>query len=198
MRSLSRFFETGVAATFVLLGLVTASLATPANVWHIPDNSGDLGGTHMRDPWIEISNNPASPTTITIYEGIYKGNGSNQTGGAVYYKGQSQSVWNSVGFDTSPGAVVNSGSNQYWHASFSTASIPANDPIQYYVHVTTDGSAGFGSTFIYAPSGFGDHGGQTIEGTVFTGSPEQNAAASSPFTIRNRPGWIFHANNRVI
>ncbi len=172
--------------------------ATAANVWHIPDNLEiNNGSTHMRDPWMEISNNPASPTTVTIYEGIYKGNGSNQTGGAVYYKGQSQNVWQSVAFDTSPGAVVNVGNNQYWHASFSTAGIPANDPIQYYIYVTTDGSAGYGSTFIYAPTGYGDHGGQTIEGTVFSGSPEQAMAAGSPYTIRNRPAWIFHANNRV-
>src|SRR3954454_14903318 len=108
-------FAGSLFAIAFLLGSALSSWPPPANIWHIPDNSGDLGGTHMRNPWIEISNNPASPTTITIYEGIYKGNGSNQTGGAVYYKGQSQSVWNSVGFDTSPGAVVNSGSNQYWH-----------------------------------------------------------------------------------
>ncbi|MEY2487464.1 MAG: hypothetical protein QOH39_3112 [Verrucomicrobiota bacterium] len=180
-------------ASIALLVAGGSAWATPANIWHIPDNSGDLGGTHMRDPWIEISNNPASPTTVTIYEGIYKGNGSNQTGGTLFYKGQSQSVWNSVGL----GFHTNTGTNQYWKASFSTAGIPANDPIQYYIYVTTDGAAGFNSTFIYAPAGFGDHGGQTIEGTVFSGSPSQNTAASSPFTIRNRPGWIFHANNRV-
>src|SRR3978361_1046196 len=143
---------------FFLLALVPLiASATPANIWHIPDNSGDLGGTHMRDPWIEISNNPASPTTITIYEGIYKGNGPNQKARALFYKGASQGIWNQValGFDR------NTGSNQYWKASFSTSSIAANDVIQYYIYVTTDNSAGFGSTFIYAPSGFVDHGGQT-------------------------------------
>src|SRR5438132_2124915 len=63
----------------------TRALATLANAWHIPDNSTDLGGTHMRDPWFEISNNPALPTTVTIYSGVQKFSNSfgtaNQTGG---------------------------------------------------------------------------------------------------------------------
>lgn len=182
-----------VLCVFLLVLIPLVVSATPTNCWHIPDNSGDLSGTHMRDPWIEISNNPASPTTITIYQGVYKGNGTNQTGGTLFYKGASQSTWNSVAL----GFNSNVNTNQYWKASFSTASVAANDPIQYDIYVTTDGTNGFNSTFIYAPSGFGDHGGQTIEGTVFTGSPTQATAAGSPFTIRNRPGWIFHADNRV-
>jgi len=183
-----------IVVGFLALATGVVAWATPANVWHIPDNLEISGGTvHMRNPWIEVSNNPASPTTLTIYQGIYKGNGSNQTGGTLFYKGQSQSVWNSVAL----GFFSNVSSNQYWSAQFSTSGIPANDPIQYYIYVTTDGSAGFNSSFIYAPAGFGDHGGQTIEGTVFSGSPQQATAAAAPFTIRNRPGWIFHANNRV-
>src|SRR5215210_6333600 len=98
------------AASAALISSSTDAWATAANVWHIPDNSTDLGGTHMRNPWIEISNNPTAPTTIAIYQGIYLGNGSNETnGGAVFYKGQSQSTWSSV-----PLAFFsNSGSNQY-------------------------------------------------------------------------------------
>src|SRR4051812_26433196 len=158
-------FAGSLFAIAFLLGSALSSWATPANIWHIPDNSGDLGGIHMRDPWIEISDNPASPTTITIYEGIYKGAGANQTGGTLLYKGASSGTWNSVplGFDR------NTGSNQYWKASFSSNGIAANDPIQYYVYVTTDGAAGFNNTFIYAPTGFGDHGGQTIEGNIGSG-----------------------------
>jgi len=188
-----RFTLLRLLPILILVGSAVQSWGTAANIWHIPDNSGDLGGIHMRDPWIEISNNPAAPTTITIYEGIYKGGGANQTGGTLFWKGQSQAVWNTVAL----GFHQDINQNQYWKAQFSTASIPANDPIQYYIYVTTDGSAGINSTFLYAPAGFGDHGGQTIEGTVFSGSPAQNTAASSPFGIRNRPGWIFHANNRV-
>src|SRR5581483_5494297 len=185
-------------SVLIAVAIVWASAAivsaTTTICWHIPDNATHLNGTHMREPWMEISNNPASPTTVTIYQGVYKGNGANQTGGTLFYKGASQGVWQSVGL----GFDRNSGSNQYWKASFSTSGIPANDPIQYYVYVTTDGSSGFGSTFIYAPQGAGDHGNYgLVEGTVFSGSPEQNLAASNPFTIRNRPAWIFHANNRA-
>jgi hypothetical protein len=163
-----------------------------ANVWHIPDNSTDLGGTHMRDPWIEISNNSASPTTVTIYQGIQKWTNSgatqiaNQTGGTLFYKGASQGSWQSVPLGYSSGTV----NNQYWKASFSTSGIAANDPIQYYIYVTTDNFNGVSSAYLYAPSGTGDGGG------AVTGDPA--VAAASPYSVRNRPGWIFHANNRVI
>ena len=173
-------------ALALLLGSSSGVFAALANAWHIPDNSGDLGGTHMRDPWIEISNDPASPTTVTIYEGIYKGDGANQTGGTLFYKGASQSVWSStaLGFDR------NSGNNQYWKASFSTAGFAANEVIQYYIYLTTDGSAGIANTYIYAPVGTGDKGGVTTS--------VQATAAGSAFTVRNRPGWVFHADNRVV
>jgi Bacterial TSP3 repeat len=171
--------------------------ATAANVWHIPDNLEiNSGSTHMRDPWVEISHDPANPTTITIYQGIFKGNGENEmNGGLVYYKGQSQANWSSAPLNF----FTNSGSNQYWSAQFSTAGIDtnhANDVIQYYIYVATDNSAGFGSTYLYAPSGGGDHGGYaTVETTV---TNAQNTAAASPFTVRDRAGWIFHADNRVV
>src|SRR5437016_4325450 len=101
---------------FTLLVLLAVSSAhqawaTPAVIWHIPDNLEiNSGTTHMRDPWIEISNDPANPTTVTIYQGIYKGNGSNQTGATLFYKSASQNVWNSVAL----GFYSNVGNNQYW------------------------------------------------------------------------------------
>ncbi len=189
-------------STFVAFFCAAASLSSlfATNAWHIPDNDGDLG-THMRNPWIEISNNPSSPTTITIYQGIQKWTNSgatqvaNQAGGTLYYKGSSQANWNSVALGWA--TDHQSQNNQYWSAQFSTASIPAADVIQYFIFVSTDGSNGNGSGFIYAPSGFGDHGGQFISGVDANGDPGKATAAGSPFTVRNRPGWIFHANNRV-
>jgi Bacterial TSP3 repeat len=150
----------------------------------------------MRDPEFEISNSPSSATTITVYQGIYKGNSANEVnGGVVYYKGQSQTSWSSAPLTF----FQNNGSNQYWSAQFNASGIDtnhANDVIQYYFYVTTDGSNGFNSTYLYAPSGGGDHGGYgTVEATV---SGAQNTAAASPFTIRNRAAWVFHANNRVV
>ena len=186
-----------VVCFLALFSFASGLHAALANVWHIPDNSTDLGGTHMRDPRIEISNNPASPTTVTIYQGIQKftDNGNTQianetASGQLFYKGASQGSWQSVAlqFHTNgSGATVN---NQYWKASFSTAGIPANDPIQYYIYVTTDNYNNVSSAYLYAPSGTGDGGCAT--------TASQGTAAASPFTIRNRPGWIFHANNRVL
>jgi len=193
------FMRAGFIGFACLVASLTSSHATTA--WHIPDNDGDLG-THMRNPWIEISNNPASPTTITIYQGIQKWTNSggtqiaNQTGGTLYYKGSSQSTWTGVAL----GFFANhqSQNNQYWSAQFSTASIPAADVIQYFIFVSTDGSNGNGSGFLYAPAGFGDHNSQFVSGVDSAGDPGKATAAGSPFTVRNRPGWIFHANNRVI
>jgi hypothetical protein len=177
-------------------GLAVDLQAAAANAWHIPFNNTDLNGTYMRSPYVEISNDPATPTTITIYSGIFKGNGANQTGGGVHYKSASQLSWSFAAFDVSPGAVVNIGNNQYWRASFSTSSFPANDVIQYYVQVNTDGSNNIQSSYIYAPNGFGDQGGsQTVETNA---SGALGLVRGSPFTVRNRAAWIFHANNRVV
>src|ERR1700736_1542418 len=144
----------------ILLVPVAQSWATLATAWHIPDNSGDLGGTHMRNPEFEIANN----TSITIYSGLQKFNNpvygtANQTGGTLYYKGQTQNVWQSValGFDRNgSGSTAN---NQYWKASFtpSAAGIGVDEVIQYYLYLTFD--AGAENTYIYAPSGYGDHDG---------------------------------------
>jgi hypothetical protein len=49
---------------------------------------------------------------------------------------------------------------------------------------------GVQNTYLYAPAGQGDSGGAT--------TASQSVAAASPYTIRNRPAWLFHANNRVI
>ncbi len=182
-----------------------------ANAWHIPDSSeidanagnGSPNYVHMRNPEVEISNDPTQPTTIYIYQGIQKyssqGQIANQTGGMLYYKGLSQSSWTGVSLSFHE----NTGNNQYWKASFSTSSIAANDPIQYYIFVQTDGLTYPGggdnrSGFVFAPTYLGDQGGAFIAGSDSSGDAGKSTAATYPFTIRNRPAWIFHANNRVI
>ncbi len=158
--------------------------AVIGNVWHIPDNSGDLG-FNMRNPEFEIGSN----TTITVYQGLQKLNNSygtaNQTGGTVYYKGQSQGSWSStnLSFYLNGGPSPN---NQYWKASFSTTNFGAEEVIQYYIYVTFDGVNGLVNTYLYG----GD--GQSFATT------NQATAMGSPFTVRNRPAWIYHANNRVV
>src|SRR5947209_7464047 len=145
MRSRLSFLYLAVA--FAAFNSAGSCWANTANVWHIPDSSEiNNGSVHMRDPWIEISNNPSSPTVITLYQGIQKwtNNGAtqvaNQTGGTLYYKGASQPSWTGVALQFH--ADAQSQNNQYWKASFSTATISANDPIQYFIFVATDGSNG--------------------------------------------------------
>jgi hypothetical protein len=178
----------------VLLGSVSQSWATLANAWHVPDSSGDInGGIHMRNPEFEIANT----TSITIYSGLQKFNNSfgtaNQTGGTLYYKGLSQNVWQSTALQFAQDGGPSS-NNQYWKATFtpSTANpaIGVDEVIQYYLYLTFDGVNGVENTYIYAPSQFGDHGGLTTN--------QQSTAATSPFTIRNRAAFLFHANNRVV
>jgi glycosidase len=172
----------------VCLAQCRQAMAVLPNAWHIPDNSADLS-LHMRNPEFEIGTN----TTVTIYSGLQKLNNSfgtaNQTGGTLYYKGLSQGVWSSTNlqFYLNGGPSPN---NQYWQATFKTSPVETNEVIQYYLYLTFDGVNGVQNTYIYAPTGQGDSGGST--------TTTQSIAATSPFTIRNRPAWLYHANNRVI
>jgi len=153
-----------------------------ANAWHIPDNAGDLG-VNMRSPEFEIG----TSTIVTVYSGVQKFNNSygtaNQTGGTLYYKGSSHGTWSSTNLtwylDGGP-----SPDNQYWKASFSTAGFGTNEVIQYYLYLTFN--SGAENTYLFG----GDAGGSK--------SATQSAAAASPYTIRNRAAWLFHAGNRVI
>jgi len=159
--------------------------ATLANAWHIPDNSGDLG-FNMRNPEFEIGTN----TTVTVYSGEQKFNNgfgtANQTGGWVIYKGATQSAWSSNAFNF----YLNGGpstNNQYWSGTFNTTNFGPDEVIQYYLYLTFDGVNGVQNTFLYAG---GDSGSQTTASLA--------TAQASPFTIRNRPAWLFHSNNRVV
>ncbi len=71
-----------------------------------------------------------------------------------------------------------------WTASFNTSSFGTDEVIQYYLHLTFN--SGAENTYLY-----GGDGGSTT-------TASQTTAATSPFTIRNRPAWLFHAGNRVI
>jgi hypothetical protein len=178
-----------------LFGSALQSSATLANAWHIPDNSVDLGGTHMRNPEFEAANT----TLVTVYSGVQKFNNSfgtaDQTGGTLYYKGLSQNVWQSVALTFYLNGSGSTANNQYWSASFtpSAAGIGVDEVIQYYLYLTFD--SGAENTYIYAPSGYGDHDGGNASAQT---TNQQSTAATSPFTIRNRAAFLFHADNRVI
>ena len=167
-------------------GHAGASLAT---AWHIPDGDSNFGGLNMRSPEFEIGTN----TTVTIWSGVWKwSNGGdtqlcNQTGGWVFYKGATQSFWSSNVLTWQTNFQYTTG-NQYWNASFNTANFGVDDVIQYYLLLTFDGTGTTGATNTYL---YGNDSGSSTTGSAAT-------AAASPFTIRNRPAWLFHANNRIV
>ncbi len=158
--------------------------AVLANAWHIPDSNGDLG-FNMRNPEFEIGTN----TTIAVYSGVQKFNNSygtaNQTGGWVIYKGATQSSWrsNALNFYLNGGPSPN---NQYWSNSINSTNFGTDEVIQYYLYLTFDGVNNVSNTYVYGGDG----------SSLTTAS--QSTAAASPFTVRNRPAWLFHANNRVV
>ncbi|HEY3762891.1 MAG TPA: hypothetical protein VGN23_14190 [Verrucomicrobiae bacterium] len=170
-------------AAFLALS-VQDGYSIPANAWHIPDNNTDLG-FNMRNPEFEIGSN----TTVTVYTGEQKFNNSfgtaNQTGGWVIYKGASQSAWtsNALSFYLNGGPSAN---NQYWSATFTTTNFTPDDVIQYYLELTFDGVNSVSNTFLYG----GD--GSSLATT------NAAIATATPFTLRNRPAWLFHSGNRVV
>ncbi|MCX6896709.1 MAG: alpha-amylase family glycosyl hydrolase [Verrucomicrobia bacterium] len=182
MKNIRSFF---VAVLFglVLFTVPRAGWAVLANAWHIPDNTGDVG-VHMRNPQFEFG--PSS--SVTNYSGLQKLNNgfgtANQTGGWVVFKGATQSTWSSNAF----GFQADSGQNQYWKGVFNTSAFGTNEVIQYYLYLTFDGVNGVQNTYIY---GGGDAGGSQNTATEAT-------ARATPFTVRNRPAWLYHGNNRVI
>jgi len=185
-------FAGGRMAVLLLVALWSFNFragAVLANAWHIPDNTNDLG-FKMRNPEFEIGAN----TTVTVYSGVQKLNNSygtaNQTGGWLFYKGATQSSWSSNALSfylDGSGGIAN---NQYWKATFNSSAFGTNEVIQYYLYLTFDstggGSALVTNTFVYG----GDSGSATTAAVA--------TAQASPFTLRNRPAWIFHGGNRVI
>ena len=86
----------------------------------------------MRDPSF-----PSASETTTFYQGVWKGDGANQTGGFLVYRVNS-GIWQStaLGFHSD----VNSGTvdhNQFWKASISMPS-NAGDILDYYFIVDFD------------------------------------------------------------
>jgi hypothetical protein len=155
----------------VLLAVCFAGFAWQANgalatVWHIPDNTSDLG-FNMRNSEFAIGTN----TTVTFYTGLWKFNGAtqlaNQTGGTLFYKTSTQSSWNTASLSF----YSNTSANQYWQVSLNTAVFNANDIVQYYFLLTFDGFNGVTNTCLYG----------TNSGSSTTGST--NVAAASPFSF---------------
>lgn len=176
-----------IVSLILLLVFSGISNATLPNAWHIPDNAiltGNGGTTpNMRNPRVEFGNTG----TVRIFSGLQKLNNgfgtADQNGGTVFYKSADQVTWNT----TSLSFHANTGNDQYWYADINLSNVTANKVLQYYIGLTFNvGPAD--NAFVY---GGGDIGGSQITANNAT-------AAAAPYTVRNRPAWVFHSNNRVI
>lgn len=162
--------------------LQSLALAAPANVWHLPSTVESQIATTMRDPIYEVKN-----SNTTIYQGFFKngGAGGDQNGGQLIYRtvprSGSPSAWSSVALSFHS----NVGLNQYWKATLPSAAIAATDVIEYYVKVTFTGASPE-TTYLYGA----DSGSMT--------TTAESQAIAQPFSVRNRPAWIFHANDRTV
>ena len=156
--------------------------AAPGIVWHEPAYAHpDLGGPTMRAPLYEAADND-----LTIYQGFFKnfGNNGDQNGGNLIYRTVSRdgvvSAWTSVPL----GFHADVDGNQFWKATLPSAALAATDVIEYYLEVTFTGAEPE-TTYL--------HGGDLQNN--FTATTDESAAQADPYSIRNRPGWIFHAGN---
>ena len=135
-RKTGRPLHAAFFAVLFVLAFAGSSFAQLANVWHIPTNTETGIPATMRDPL-----SPAASQSVTFYQGVYKGDGSNQTGGTFYYRIDG-GTWQSSALTFHS----NSGSNQFWKT---TVSMPANPGalFEYYVAPTFDNRTS--PTFIY-------------------------------------------------
>lgn len=174
---------------FPILSLVFSLplLAATGNVWHLGSANESQIGSTMRIPLYEVK---AADTTV--YQGFFKNNGSggDQNGGTLFYRttprGGTPGTWQSLSLVFHSNHPSNANAvNQYWKATIPTTGINATDVIEYYIRVTFAGGSPE-TTYLYGR-----------DSDSLTTTTEATAQAS-PFSIRNRPGWIFHANNRSI
>jgi hypothetical protein len=169
-----------VRFTLGLALLLTAAWAPAARaqsgaVWHIPNNTSDLGGTSMRSPYSPIN---GLTGTITIYQGVWKGDDSNQTGGTLYYRQPSDGSWQSVALSWH----ADIGSNQYWKADIPYGSYSAGTVIQYYVRTNLSNVTG-APHFIYGTD------------STSNWTSTESTAQAAPFSIAPDPFLTINGLN---
>ena len=159
-------FITGLLFVVAVFAGGFSSRAALATVWHIPDNSTDLGFTMRSPEFVAVTN-----ASVTFYTGLWKWNNgteiANQTGGTLFYKTSTQTSWNSAPLSF----YRNTTANQYWQATLNTSVFNVGDVIQYYFLLNFNGQFGVSNTCLYGT----DSASQT------TGST--NVAAASPFAF---------------
>ncbi len=111
----------------IFSSITGTALAQLANVWHIPDNLESGIPSTMRAPLT-----PGANGEVTFYQGVWKGDGANQTGGTFSYRIDG-GAWQSVGL----AFHSNAGSNQFWKATLTMPALPGM-VIDYYFSPTFD------------------------------------------------------------
>ena len=165
----TNFFVCGRMAVLLAVACWNFSFraeAALANVWHIPDNAGDLG-FNMRNPETAIG----ASTAVKFYTGVWKFNGAvqlcNQTGGTLYFKTAAQSSWNS----TNLSFYSNTSANQYWQTTLAGGLFNAGDTVQYFFLLTFQGAQGEATNeWLYGNN------------STYSTTSASNTAAASPFT----------------
>ena len=164
----------------VITGLVAAAAAAASgaigNAWHVPEGTHVPGAATMRAPLSEIG--PA--TAVTIHSGSQfqgAGNPGNQTGGWLVWRARG-GTWQS----TSLVFHAESGNDKFWRAVLDTSAFGPADVLEYYLKITYSDRD---DTFV--------HGG---DGASLATASEAVAQAA-PFSIRDRPAWVFHGGNRT-
>jgi len=178
-------------AILALVGLSAhlAAQTASTSVWHIPFNQevpfedGTPNQLQMRFPYMEI----APGATFIVYQGFDKDNfaNGNQDGGKVWFRDvTADGTWDSVNLEFHQGNDV----KQFWKGiiDLSAKGIPGLNIVEYYVEVNFSDRD---TTYIY--------GGDLAPGDQLETLTEATAQAGA-YSIRNRPAWIFHAENRVL
>ena len=159
--------------------VVVDAPAVLATAWHIPALNEALISKTMRDPIYEI----ARGTNFTVYSGVRKfGNPygtANQTGGTLFYRAGTNGTWssNSLSF------YADNGDYQFWSAQVPGSA--TDGIVQYYLKLTFDSGVA-GTNYIY---------GKDNDSTVTT---DEAAAQAQPFSLRDRPSWVYHGDNRAV
>ncbi|MBJ7390585.1 MAG: hypothetical protein JHC85_03395 [Chthoniobacterales bacterium] len=170
--SAKRFSPARLACVLLALLPLTAA-AQQANIWHLPASTQEgIPGT-MRDPAT-----PGASQGVTFYQGVWKGDGANQTGGYLVYR-INRGGWQSVNPPAfAPHSDVGSGQslNQFWKATF-TMPATVGSTVEYYFIADFNNRT---RTFV--------HSGNTV-GTV------ESAAQANPFSFTVAPSRpVFTVN----
>jgi hypothetical protein len=175
LRSIARWF-----APLVFVSTASANLPT---AWHSPSVVENLlsPASNMRMPTYEIG----AGTDITLYTGVRKFNNpgygtANQTGGTLYYRAGTDGAWSTSALSFHQ----DNGDYQFWKATLPSNAVTG--VAQYYIRMNFNSPSVTSPVFLH-----GADGGSSITTTEAT-------AQAAPFSIRNRPSWIFHGNNRVV